>query len=149
MTAPDPRRDPLLKLTLRCGSVYYFQDRHFSSGEPHYFIVINADPLRDTALLLVVSSTKLQKVRERCRNLPTDTLVYVAPGEYKEFSDPSIIDCNNIVERPLSLLLEKRREKKLGCLADFPQVLLAKIIAGVHKSPIHKPALTARIPPIL
>ena len=92
MTAPDPRQDPLLKLTLRCGSVYYFQDRHFTSHAPHYFIVVNAKPLKDSSLLMVVSSSDINKVKERWYNLP-NTLVLVTPQEYKEFSDISIIAC--------------------------------------------------------
>lgn len=149
MTAPDQCQDPLLRVTLRCGSVYYFQERHLTSSEPHYFIVINADPLHDSAILLVMASTKLQKVRARRRDLPSDTLVEVPLGEYSGFPDPSIIDCNTIFEHPLSLLIEKRRERtSWRNLNDFPKPLMAKVIAGVHKSPIHKPAIKSRIPPI-
>jgi hypothetical protein len=37
--------DLKLRLTLREGSVYYFAERHLTSPEPHYFIVVNSDPL--------------------------------------------------------------------------------------------------------
>lgn len=32
-----------LRVGLRAGSVYYFQSRELSSGEPHFFVVVNRD----------------------------------------------------------------------------------------------------------
>jgi len=46
--------DLKLRLTLREGSVYYFTERHLTSSEPHYFIVVNSDPLAQLVLLLSV-----------------------------------------------------------------------------------------------
>ena len=52
-----------LRLTLRPGAVYYFQHRALTSVEPHYFIVVNSDPLRDQVLLLAVATSKVESVR--------------------------------------------------------------------------------------
>ena len=149
MTVPDPRQDPELKITLRCGSVYYFQHYALKSPEPHYFIVVNATPLHDSALLLVVSSSKIEKVKARRYNLPLETLVLVTHQEYPEFpGQESVIDCNTIIECPHSVLLEKRWENKLGKLNDLPRPILEKVINGIHISPMHKPAVKILIPPI-
>jgi len=43
-----------LRLGLRAGSVFYFQARELSSAQPHFFVVVNVDPLRDELLLLTV-----------------------------------------------------------------------------------------------
>lgn len=45
--------DTTLRLTLREGCVYYFVERHLTSPEPHYFIVVNSDPLTQQVLLLI------------------------------------------------------------------------------------------------
>lgn len=42
--------DVMLRLTLRGGSVYYLQHRDLFSAEPHYFVVLNANPLGDAFL---------------------------------------------------------------------------------------------------
>ena len=49
----------LLNLTLRGGSVYYLQHRDLSSGEPHFFVVLNRDTTRDEFLVLAVSSSNI------------------------------------------------------------------------------------------
>jgi hypothetical protein len=40
-----PNIDSKLRLTLREGSVYYFTERTLTSALPHYFIVVNAEPI--------------------------------------------------------------------------------------------------------
>lgn len=39
-----------IRLSLRPGTVYYMADRALTSVQPHYFIVVNADPLGDEVL---------------------------------------------------------------------------------------------------
>ena len=49
--------DLTLRLTLREGSVYYFAERSLTSPEPHYFIVVNSDPLAQRVLVLSAYSS--------------------------------------------------------------------------------------------
>ena len=56
-----------LKLGLRTGSVFYFQAREMLSEKPYFFVVVNADPLRDELLLLTVFTSQIDKVRQRNR----------------------------------------------------------------------------------
>ncbi len=39
-----------IQATIHAGSVYYFPEDTFISDEPHYFILINQDPIIDEAL---------------------------------------------------------------------------------------------------
>jgi hypothetical protein len=55
---PAQRIDPKLRLTLREGSVYYFTERSLTSAEPHYFIVVNSNPITQELLLLGVVTSK-------------------------------------------------------------------------------------------
>jgi hypothetical protein len=59
-----------IRLTLRTGSVYYFVDRGLNSPEPHYFIVINSDPMAQEVLVLNVITSQVDKVRQRRSSLP-------------------------------------------------------------------------------
>ncbi|MCX6991840.1 MAG: hypothetical protein NT011_01725 [Kiritimatiellaeota bacterium] len=141
--------DPIFRLTLRCGAVYYFLDRQFSSPQPHYFIVVNANPLADETLLLVVCASDLEKVTRRRRGLPPETLVIISQGEYHEFSQDTIVDCNHVLERPASLLSEKKKAGDLGEYLDkLPAAVLRKIIIGIHKSPTVKSEVISRIPSV-
>ena len=125
-----------LRLTLRPGTVYYFQHRALSSAEPHYFIVVNSDPLGDQILLLAVASSKIETVRQRRRAQPAATLVEVSPAEYSGFRVPSIVDCNRVFRRSLAELVEDWKAGILQPKDDLPAALLARIQAGVKLSPL-------------
>ena len=125
-----------IRLTLRPGTVYYFQHRELTSVEPHFFIVVNRDPLRDQMLLLAVASSKLEKVQQRRRNLPSETLVVIAPHDYDEFKCLSIVDCNRLFHKSIAELVEDWRRGLMKPKKDLPPELLARIQAGVRLSPL-------------
>src|SRR4051794_36998480 len=85
-----------LRLTLRPGTVYYFIHRGLNSPEPYYFVVVNSKPMEDQMLVLAVASSKIAAVKQRRRTMPLGTLVEIGPAEYREFSMPSIVDCNRV-----------------------------------------------------
>ena len=43
---------PEIRLCLRAGSVYYFQERGLTSPEPHFFIVANQRPIEQQVLFV-------------------------------------------------------------------------------------------------
>jgi hypothetical protein len=88
----------VIKSTIKAGSVYYFPDDSLHSPDPHYFIVVNINPLDDTVIILVCASSRIEKVKLRRNLCPPMTLVEVTPDEYNDFSVLSIIDCNYIFE---------------------------------------------------
>ena len=124
-----------LRLGLRAGSVYYFQSRELSSGQPHFFIVVNRDPITTSLLLLTIVTSKVDNVRIRNRERP-DTVVEISPKEYNEFKMLSAVDCNVVLEKSLSELAGLVRRKEVRYHKDLPPEIFAKIKAAVLASPL-------------
>jgi len=125
-----------LRLTLRAGTVYYFQHRELSSPEPHYFIVVNTDPLCDQVLLLAVASSKVENVRERRRQMPAETVVEISPTEYVEFRVPTVVDCNRVFRKSLIELIDDRKRGLVKPKNDLPREALLRIQTGIKASPL-------------
>ena len=122
-----------LRLGLRAGSVYYFQSRELSSGQPHFFIVVNREPIATKLLLLTIVTSKVDNVRIRNRERP-DTVVEISPKEYDEFKMLSAVDCNVVLEKSLSELAGLVRRKEVRYHKDLPPEIFAKIKAAVLAS---------------
>jgi hypothetical protein len=133
---------PALRLTLRPGTVYYFEHRKLSSGEPHFFAIINADPQSSKVLIMAVGSSQVEKVRERRRSFPPATLVVVDSGTYTDFSKETVFDCNQVFELGVEELVQKFKAGDLRHHKDLPQEILVQIWNGVRLSPrvdeVHK-----------
>ena len=125
-----------LQLTLRQGTVYYFQHRDLTSSESHYFAVINPDPLNNHLLVLGVFSSQVESTKSRRRNLPSETLVEVSPQDYSELTKDSIVDCNSPKYIQIEQLAEKMRCKELRHHSDLPEELSAQILQGILASPM-------------
>ena len=125
-----------LRLTLRAGTVYYFQHRELTSPEPHYFIVVNTDPLHDQVLLLAVASSKVANVRERRRQMPAETVVEISPTEYAEFRVPTVVDCNRVFRKSLTELIDDRKRGLVKPKNDLPREALLRIQTGIKTSPL-------------
>jgi hypothetical protein len=122
-----------LRLGLRAGSVYYFQSRELSSGQPHFFIVVNREPIATKLLLLTIVTSKVDNVRIRNRERP-DTVVEISPKEYDEFKMLSAVDCNVVLEKSLSELAGLVRRKEVRYHKDLSPEIFAKIKAAVLAS---------------
>ena len=125
-----------LRLTLRSCTVYYFQHRALASPEPHFFAVINSDPVNDSVLILAVGSSKLDKVRERRDGLPGECLVVVDPADYPEFSKTTVFDCNHVFEIAMAELIQKLQGAEIRHHSDLPSQILEKVWRGVRLSPL-------------
>ena len=132
MSAPDP--ESLLRITLRQGTVYYFQHRELSSELPHYFIVMNAHAAADEILLMVVVTSNLAGVRQRCAGLP-GTWVEITPKEYSELTMLSAVDCNQVIRISRIQIIEKIRCREIGYKDDLPDAIMEKLINAVLSSP--------------
>jgi hypothetical protein len=131
-----PEKLPLeLRLGLRTGSVFYFQARELKSVEPHYFVVLNRDPLGKELLLLTVFTSQIEKVRLRNRERP-QTVIEFGPADYAPLACPTAIDGNVIHRRTLSEMADLVRRKQLRYHPDLPAGLLARIRAAVLASPV-------------
>lgn len=124
-----------LKLGLRAGSVFYFHAREMLSEKPHFFVVVNADPLRDELLLLTVFTSQIDKVRLRNRERP-ETVVEFGPADFAPLDRPTAVDGNVIVRRQLSEMTDLVRRKEIGYHPDLPAELLARIRAALLSSPV-------------
>ena len=124
-----------LRLGLRPGSVYYFQSRELSSGQPHFFIVVNRDPITTKLLLLTIVTSKVDNVRIRNRERP-HTVVEISPKEYSEFRMSSAVDCNVVLEKSLSELSGLVRRKEVRYHKDLSPEIFGKIKAAILASPL-------------
>lgn len=124
-----------LRLGLRVGSVFYFQAREMLSEKPHFFVVVNADPLRDELLLLTVFTSQIDKVRQRNRERP-ETVVEFGPAEFAPLDRPTAVDGNVIVRRSLSEMADLVRRKEISYHPDLPADLLCRIRTALLSSPV-------------
>lgn len=129
--ALPPRLD--VRSTIQPGSVYYFRDRDLTSTDPHYFIVVNKNPRTDQILLLVCSSSQLEKVRNR-RALRPATVVEISPRQYPDFTCDSIVDCNTVFERSIPELQQKHDAGRLRVQTVIAPDILEKLRDAVLES---------------
>ena len=132
---PEPKLPLELRLGLRAGSVFYFQAREILSEKPHFFVVVNADPLRDELLLLTVFTSQIEKVRQRNRERP-ETVVEFGPNEFCPLDRPTAIDGNVIVRRSLSEMVDLATRKQIAYHPDLPTDLMLKIRTAILASPV-------------
>lgn len=124
-----------LRLSLRRGTVYYFQHRSLTSEASHYFVVVNSDPQSDKVLLLAVASSQVDKIRERRKKVPPETLVEVQPEDYGSFTKPTVIDCNQVFELDRAELVARFKAKELRSHPDLPVSILDHVRDGILASP--------------
>ena len=123
-------------MSLREGSVYYFSDRSLTSPEPHYFIVANADPLRQEVLLLGACSSKVAEVKARRKDFP-ETIVEIAPQKFDVLKKVSIVDCNDLKQVRLAEFNARFVRKEIEYFdKDLPAVLRNALRKAIHTSPI-------------
>jgi hypothetical protein len=137
--------DSKLRLTLREGSIYYFAERHLTSSEPHYFIVVNSDPLTQQVLLLSVVTSKVDDVKLRRKACP-ETLVELGPDVFDVLKKPSIVDCNDLKQIPLAEFNARFIRKEIHYFdKDLPVALRKALRKAIHASSILAPEVKALV----
>jgi hypothetical protein len=124
-----------LRLGLRAGSVYYFESRELTSGPPHFFIVVNRDPIGTKRVLLTIVTSKVEAVRRRNRER-RETFIEISPSDYDELKVNSAIDCNVLIEKPLLELAGMVRRKEVRYHRDLPPNIFASLKAAILASPV-------------
>jgi hypothetical protein len=130
---PDEKLPLELRLGLRAGSVYYFQSRELTSERPHFFIVVNRDPIRKQLLLLTIVTSNVAAARTRNHDR-LHTVVEISPQEYDEFKVLSAVDRNVVLEKPLAELVGMAERKEIRYHRDLPSELFAKIKTAILAS---------------
>lgn len=125
-----------IKGVIQSGSVYYFAEETLSSLEPHYFIVVNINPYNDTIMLLVCSSSRIDKVKNRWKACPDETLIEITTDQYREFKTQSIINCNTVFEKTKEQLIQKLSEGKLKLKLEMDESIVCKLRNGILRSPV-------------
>lgn len=125
-----------IRASIRPGSVYYFPEETFKSEDPHYFIVVNGNPADDVVVLLVCASSKTEKVRQRRKMCPPDTLVHIAPSQYAEFRVKSVVDCNYVLEKSIDQLVSKLAQGVLRIKTEMDISLVRQLRRGILLSPL-------------
>ena len=123
-----------IRASIKPGSVYYFPHESLSSPESHFFVVINVNPIAEEVIFLVCSSSKIDKVKQRNRNNPPETLVEISKRQYPDFTFDSIINCNNVFPQSIEKLIERLSNKKLQLKAEMDMTLVNKLRKGVLAS---------------
>lgn len=131
---PDVPPDVAIKATIRPGSVYFFRNESLSSSYPHYFIVINIDPISEKTIILVWASSQIANVKKRRQNCPPETLVQIMPNQYLDFMYPSIVDCNRFHEETLEKLIERLSAKQLQLKTEMDMLLVEQLRQGLLAS---------------
>lgn len=126
-----------IKASIRRGAVYYFADTQLKSTEPHYFVVLNRQPLVADFLLLLVTSSQVKKRQNfaRSRDFPSETLVVISPTECSLFNKETVIDCNQVFQKTIESLVEKLKTDKLKvCVDVLAPEIVDKLVTGVLAS---------------
>ena len=118
------------------GNVFYGLFREFSSGKPHYLIVIGTPSEDMPYIVLTAITSQIEKVRRRLQmnGFAPETLVELSPSDYPPLHLPSVIDCNYPVKCPKDLF-----EMDFGDFnrkEEMPKHLVERIISGVLLSPL-------------
>lgn len=137
--------DLKLRLSLREGTVYYFAHHSLTSAEPHYFIVVNADPLTQRVLLLAVVTSQVEKVKLR-RKACLETVVEISPADFGVLTKPSIVDCNDLKEIPLVIFNGQFAANKIKYFdKDLPAHLRKAMRKAIHASIVLSDELKALV----
>ena len=102
--------DIRLSSTLKSGVVYYFRDvREIASDKPHYYVVVNINPMTDEFLVLAIATSKIHETKQRIKRLdiPQKTLIFISSLEYPRFTKKTVIDCNRVISKTKEQLIQK------------------------------------------
>jgi hypothetical protein len=77
---------------------------------------------------------------EEIANRP-ETFIEISPADYDDLKVSSAIDCNVVIEKPLSELTEMVKRKEVRYHRDLPPEIFAKLKAAVLASSVVAPEI--------
>lgn len=134
-----------IRVSLRQGTVYYMAERNLTSAQPHYFIVVNANPPGDEVLLLTVASSQTDTVKRRCARESESTVVEINEADYADFTKDSVIDCNRVFTKSLADLCAQWHRKEIVPKLDIPKEIFDQLKQGILDSRLVSEADKRRI----
>lgn len=141
----DPETE--LKILIRKGSVFYFSEESFTKSYPHYFIVLNNDPVKDGDIFMVAAKSFNFKdiYRFENSNFSRETFVDISEKESRCFNRITLFDCNLIIIKDIKILIEKLKIGKLKNKGYIEEEILKRICTGVVCSPIVENGIKKKI----
>lgn len=130
-----------IPLSIEQGRVFNFridfEGSNRKSGN-RYFVVMNCNPKTDKVLIMLTSTTQIDKKKEFIKKIGISekTLVEVLPKEYPIFSVPSAFNCNDIHEVNIEDLIRKIENNGSMNYPRLSEQILKKLIIGVKESPL-------------
>lgn len=129
-----------ISLCIEQGSVFnFFIDFGDSrrQSKNRYFVVLNRNPKTDVSLLMVTSTTQIQRKKEFVRKsgISEKTIVEVRANEHPIFTSDSAFNCNEIFPVKMDDLIRKIEENGSMNYPKLSDVILKRIITGVNESP--------------
>ena len=137
MEIPPKIRIPLC---IEQGSIFNFLIDFGDSrrqSKNRYFVVLNRNPKTDVFLIMVTSTTQIQKNREFVKRvgISEKTIVEIKKREHPIFTSDSLFNCNDVFEVDMNDLI--RKIEKNGSM-NYPKLsndILKRIMDGVNESP--------------
>lgn len=137
----DILTDVRLPICIERGTVVNFsflgQDPKATAPKNRYFLVVNADPKKDSVIILVTSTTQITKKLEYIKRagLGIETIVTVTPQEYAAFTRETAFNCNDVFEYSLQELIKNIDDNGSMDYPKLPQALVDQVIVGIKASP--------------
>ena len=121
---------------IQAGQVYLMRHPDYPEKK-HFFVVVNFNPSQDDEHIIVVCTSKIEKAKRFCAigGLPQETIVELAPADYKHFNKNTVINCNNAELMPKQELIDCLRIGRLEIRTPVGPEILSKIRRGILCSP--------------
>jgi hypothetical protein len=131
---------------LHTGAVLYYQDQKMP--HPHYYIIINKDPINDNFLVMPMGGSDYQKINDTIllKDGNTNAFVYVEKSKTKIFPKNTGIDCgqlHNLTPEKLTSFYKSGNMKYKG---DLESEHLTQIIAAAKNCPRVAESIKALLP---
>jgi len=135
-----------IPLCIEQGSVFNFKWEVAGinrQSKNRYFVVVNRNPKTDTFLIMLTSTTQIERKKEFARRagISDETIVTVTSSEYSTFSAESAFNCNDVYEVEITDLIKKIEESGSMNYPKISSAVLSKLVAGINASPRVAPAI--------
>lgn len=127
---------------LKQGNVFYFVEPTYQSKDPHNFVLLNKEPSKEKNIIFVGATSKVDSVRRLRAQEPPETLVLIDPSDYKDFTCPTLFDCNRYIERSFPEVVRLiKQEKRVKPRDGIGNAILDKLIKGILASRLVPPRI--------
>ncbi len=125
-----------ITVSLEQGTVYLFSEESFDTTTPHFFIILNKNPVEDPFLIMTCATSQVEKRYEwvKKNGLDLETIVPIDESSYKFLNRETVVDCNQLLQRTKEVLMDKYDSGNLKLKGKVTQKDLNRIINGVRKS---------------